>query len=155
MRTRLIVAALALAAGAGLPGVAHAQQCSGNVPHVTGEWVTLPYQMPINPINATLLSTGRVLIVAGSENDAANNSEGSESYRAAVWEFLVDPYQVASCLPGASITGKLDASTYAGAMTIKVGPVTASYRGKLRFERLDEAAGEAELSGSAVRSLLR
>ena len=86
MRTRLIVAALAFAAGAGFPGMAHAQICAGTAPHLTGEWVTLPYQMPINPINATLLRSGRVLIVAGSENDARNNSEGSESYRAALWD---------------------------------------------------------------------
>src|SRR5262249_39325030 len=46
----------------------------------------LPYQMPINPISATLLHSGLVLIVAGSENDAKNNSQGSESYRAAVWD---------------------------------------------------------------------
>src|SRR5262245_32410723 len=68
--------------------------------------------------------------------------------RAAVWAFLVDPQRVASCLPGAAITSQIDDSTYAGTMTVKVGPVTASYKGKLRFERLDEAAGEAELSGS-------
>ncbi|RPH71651.1 MAG: DUF1929 domain-containing protein, partial [Myxococcaceae bacterium] len=86
MRSRLIVAALALAAGAGFPGVAHAQTCAVTVPHLTGEWVTLPYQMPINPISATLLRSGQVLIVAGSENDARNNSEGSESYRAALWD---------------------------------------------------------------------
>ena len=48
--------------------------------------MTLPYQMPINPISATLLRSGQVLIVAGSENDAKNNSEGSESYRAALWD---------------------------------------------------------------------
>src|SRR5262249_27713225 len=60
--------------------------CNANVPHTTGEWVTLPYQMPINPISATLLRTGQVMIVAGSENDAANNSKGSESYRAAGWD---------------------------------------------------------------------
>ena len=46
----------------------------------------LPYQMPINPISANLLPNGKVLIVAGSENDASNNSEGAESYRAAVWD---------------------------------------------------------------------
>ena len=68
--------------------------------------------------------------------------------RAQVWSFLVDPHRVAGCLPGAAITGQLDASTWAGTMTVKVGPVTASYKGKLKFERLDEAAGEAELSGS-------
>jgi hypothetical protein len=30
--------------------------------------------MPINPISATLMHTGKVLIVAGSENDASNNN---------------------------------------------------------------------------------
>ena len=67
---------------------------------------------------------------------------------AAVWEFLTDPAKVASCLPGAAITGKEDDSTWVGTMTVKVGPVTASYRGKLRFERLDAAAREAEIAAS-------
>lgn len=67
----------------------------------------------------------------------------------AVWEFLTDPYKVASCLPGAAITEKIDDQSYAGTMTVKVGPVTANYRGKMRFERLDEAAGEAEIVASA------
>src|SRR6266446_1997790 len=61
-------------------------QCPTNVPHITGTWTVLPYQMPINPISANLLPNGKVLIVAGSENDASNNSEGAESYRAAVWD---------------------------------------------------------------------
>jgi carbon monoxide dehydrogenase subunit G len=67
---------------------------------------------------------------------------------AAVWDFLTDPAKVASCLPGAAITGKEDDSTWVGTMTVKVGPVTASYRGKLRFERLDAAAREAEIAAS-------
>src|SRR4030095_11301707 len=61
-------------------------QCPTNVPHISGTWTVLPYQMPINPISANLLPNGKVLIVAGSENDASNNSEGAESYRAAVWD---------------------------------------------------------------------
>jgi carbon monoxide dehydrogenase subunit G len=68
---------------------------------------------------------------------------------AAVWDFLTDPVKVASCLPGAAITGKEeDGQTWGGTMTVKVGPVTASYRGKLRFERLDAAAREAEIAAS-------
>ena len=58
----------------------------------------------------------------------------------AVWDFLIDPHRVARCLPGAAITEQVDEQTYAGTMTVKVGPVTASYRGKMRFERLDAAA---------------
>ena len=76
----------ALVVGVVLPDGARAQSCPLNVPHVNGTWTILPYQMPINPISATLLPNGKVLIVAGSENDASNNSKGAESYRAAVWD---------------------------------------------------------------------
>ena len=63
-----------------------AQTCPVSTPHIQGVWRTLPYLMPINPISATLLHTGKVLIVAGSENDASNNSPGAESYRNAIWD---------------------------------------------------------------------
>jgi hypothetical protein len=87
MRRTFLVAFVVAAVGSALvSGEVRAQSCAANVPHVTGTWVVLPYQMPINPISATLLPTGRVLIVAGSENDAKNNSEGAESYRAAIWD---------------------------------------------------------------------
>jgi hypothetical protein len=50
---------------------------------VTGQWVTLPYLMPINPIRVGLLHTGKVLVVAGSENDP--NKHLQKSSKAAVW----------------------------------------------------------------------
>ena len=65
-----------------------------------------------------------------------------------VWAFLTDPHRVARCLPGAAITERIDDQSYTGTMTVKVGPVTANYRGKMRFERLDAAAGEAEIVAS-------
>src|SRR5262245_52774884 len=46
-----------------LPAVTHlsavAQTCPDNVPHITGTWTVLPYQMPINPISANLLTDGK------------------------------------------------------------------------------------------------
>ncbi|MGH9400175.1 MAG: CoxG family protein [Thermoanaerobaculia bacterium] len=71
-----------------------------------------------------------------------------EAPRAAVWAFLTDPYHVARCLPGAAITRKVDDQNYTGTITIKVGPVTASYKGKVRFEKLDPAAGTADIVAS-------
>jgi carbon monoxide dehydrogenase subunit G len=72
---------------------------------------------------------------------------------AAVWAFLTDPHRVARALPGAAIQEQLDPQTYTGTMTVKVGPVSTSYRGKMKFERLDQAAGVAEIvaSGQDVR----
>ena len=71
----------------------------------------------------------------------------------AVWEFLIDPYKVANCLPGAAITEQLDERTYAGTITVKVGPVSSSYKGKLHFERLapEERVAELTARGQDVR----
>ena len=70
-----------------------------------------------------------------------------------VWSFLIDPVRVARCLPGAAITGQVDERTHAGTMTVKAGPVTASYKGTMRFERLDPVARTAEIvaGGQDVR----
>jgi carbon monoxide dehydrogenase subunit G len=70
-----------------------------------------------------------------------------------VWAFLLDVPRAARCMPGAAIGERLDDRTYAGTMTVKVGPVTANYKGKLVFERLDEAAHTAEIvaTGQDVR----
>ena len=72
---------------------------------------------------------------------------------AAVWAFLTDPHRVAGCLPGAAVTGQVDERTYAGTITVKVGPVSASYRGQVRFERLDAGGRTAEIvaSGQDIR----
>lgn len=72
---------------------------------------------------------------------------------ASVWAFLVDPARVAKCLPGAAISEKLDDKTWAGTMTVKLGPVQSSYKGKVTFELLDAAARRAEIvaHGADVR----
>jgi carbon monoxide dehydrogenase subunit G len=65
-----------------------------------------------------------------------------------VWSYLVDPYRVVTALPGAAITEKVDETTYNGTITVKVGPVSARYRGTVRFEKLDAAACVAEVAAS-------
>jgi hypothetical protein len=49
--------------------------------NLQGQWSTLPYVMPVNPVHVTLLHTGKVLIVSGSGN-VANNFD----YEAALWD---------------------------------------------------------------------
>jgi carbon monoxide dehydrogenase subunit G len=71
----------------------------------------------------------------------------------AVWDFLTDPRRVARCMPGAAITEQIDDRTYAGTLAVKVGPVVASYKGRMSFARLDaqERAAEIVASGQDVR----
>lgn len=66
----------------------------------------------------------------------------------AVWAFLTDPERVARCLPGTSITEQVDDTTFKGKTSLQVGPVAATYRGKMTFVDLDEAAGTAEMKAT-------
>jgi len=65
---RIRRAVLLLTISLGALGIS-SQMVIAQQPQVTGQWVALPYQMPINPIRIALMHTGKVLIVAGSEND--------------------------------------------------------------------------------------
>ncbi len=66
---------------------AQAPSSSGTAPPY-GKWSTLPYTMPINPIHAALLHTGKVLIVSGSGNDPNNAfpSNTNPDYESAIWD---------------------------------------------------------------------
>jgi hypothetical protein len=66
----------------------------------------------------------------------------------AAWNFLTDPARVARCLPGAQITNKVDDQTYAGTITVKVGPVATSYKGTMTFERLDPTTRTAAIKAT-------
>ena len=59
-----------------------------------------------------------------------------------LFAFVSDPEQVVTCLPGASVEGR-DGDDWRGAMSMKVGPIKASYRGTLRFLELDPDARRA------------
>jgi carbon monoxide dehydrogenase subunit G len=54
------------------------------------------------------------------------------------WQVLTDVARIAPCLPGAELTG-VDGDAYQGQVKIKVGPITAQYRGTASFAEKDEA----------------
>jgi hypothetical protein len=62
-----------------------------------------------------------------------------------VWDVLVDLERVAPCLPGAAITERDDEGTYHGTFQVKLGPTTASYRGQIRLEEVDESTHTATM----------
>ena len=57
-----------------------------------------------------------------------------------VWETLIHVERVAPCLPGAAIDRVDEEGVYHGSFQVKLGPTTASYRGRLEMESVDEAA---------------
>ena len=67
-----------------------------------------------------------------------------------VWDMLVDVERVAPCLPGAEITGQAPDGSYEGNFTVKLGPTTASYRGSLKMDSLDEASRTATMHANGT-----
>ncbi len=67
-----------------------------------------------------------------------------------VWDMLVDVERVAPCLPGAEITGQRPDGSYEGNFTVKLGPTTASYRGSLKMDSLDEASRTATMHANGT-----
>lgn len=62
-----------------------------------------------------------------------------------VWEALTDVERVAPCLPGAAVTGRNDDGSYKGTFSVKIGPTTATYSGRLEMENIDEASHSATM----------
>lgn len=64
-----------------------------------------------------------------------------------VWGYLIDPERIVRCLPGAEFLGQEGENTYAGAVKVKVGAVSMSYKGKAVFEKVDHEARVVRIVG--------
>lgn len=71
---------------------------------------------------------------------------------AKVWEYLSDPTKIVVCVPGASITEKIDDRNYKGNVTSSFGPVKASYNGEITISELDATQHKMTLVGKGVDS---
>lgn len=65
-----------------------------------------------------------------------------------VFDTLLDVEKVAVCMPGSRLLGRVDEDTYEGEVSVKVGPLGASYTGTVRFLEVDRAARTATLKAS-------
>ncbi len=54
------------------------------------------------------------------------------------WKVLLDLERIAPCLPGAQLT-EVEGDEYRGTVKIKVGPITAQYKGVAKIEEADVA----------------
>ena len=60
------------------------------------------------------------------------------------WDVLTDVERIAPCMPGAQLQ-EVAGDEYRGIVKVKVGPITAQYKGAARFLEKDDAARKAVL----------
>lgn len=64
------------------------------------------------------------------------------------WETMLNLERIAPCLPGAAIQEEKGEGEYGGTMKVKIGPITANYKGTVKFEEVDEANHSAVLQAT-------
>jgi carbon monoxide dehydrogenase subunit G len=66
-----------------------------------------------------------------------------------VWKYLIDPAKVVQCLPGAELLETQGDNTFLGAIKVKVGPLSMSYKGQAKFTEINEQAHQVRMVGEA------
>jgi carbon monoxide dehydrogenase subunit G len=66
-----------------------------------------------------------------------------------VWQYLTDPKRVVACLPGAEVLEQKDDQTFLGAIKVKVGPMSMSYKGQAKFTEKNEETHQVRMVGDA------
>ena len=61
------------------------------------------------------------------------------------WGVMLDLKRIAPCLPGAAIKDEKGDGEYEGTMKVKIGPITANYKGTVKIEEADEENHRAVL----------
>src|SRR6187399_2508318 len=63
------------------------------------------------------------------------------------WAVLTDVEQIAPCLPGAQLQ-EIEGNEYRGIVKVKVGPITAQYKGTATLAEVDESSRRIVLDAS-------
>lgn len=76
----------------------------------------------------------------------------TDSFRVAApldttWRTLLDIERIAPCMPGAQLQ-EIEGDEYRGVVKVKVGPITAQYKGAARLAEVDEAARSIVIDAS-------
>src|SRR5918999_2606094 len=66
-----------------------------------------------------------------------------------VWKYLIDPASVVQCLPGAELLESQDDRNFTGAIKVKVGPMSMSYKGKGTFTEVNNETHTVRMVGEA------
>lgn len=68
----------------------------------------------------------------------------------AVWDLFQDVPNVVACMPGAELTGTTGPEKYRGRLSVKLGPVSASFEGEASVEQIDPSGLSAVIRGKGI-----
>ena len=64
-----------------------------------------------------------------------------------VWNVLINPEKIVTCVPGAELTDIIDENHLKGKVTIKIGTVTAKFNGDIEIEKREISDYELAMTG--------
>ena len=68
------------------------------------------------------------------------------------WAFLMNIPSTVTCFPGAELVETMDENNHKGRVTVRLGPLTMIFNGKLRIEDRDEAVHSATVKATWTES---
>jgi carbon monoxide dehydrogenase subunit G len=81
-----------------------------------------------------------------------NNSFEVPLPPAQAWKVLMDIPRIAPCMPGAELTDVIDQNTYNGKVAVRLGPVSLTFSGTVKFAEKDDLAHKARMSAQGKDS---
>ncbi len=61
------------------------------------------------------------------------------------WPVLMDVARIAPCMPGAELTEITDAQNYKGKISVRLGPVSLSFAGRIALDEIDDSKHSARV----------
>jgi uncharacterized protein len=90
------------------------------------------------------LAVEKYLFEPGDETSMAMTMMGEvtlRAERARVWAMLNDPIVLKACIPGCQSLDKTGDSSFSAVAKIKIGPVSASFKGRVQLSDIDAPNG--------------
>jgi len=67
-----------------------------------------------------------------------------------LWILFQDVPQIVSCMPGAELTDEVGPNRFKGRLSVKLGPVSASFDGEATLEEMDAGTHRARIRGKGI-----
>lgn len=66
------------------------------------------------------------------------------------WDLLTDVPRIVPCMPGAALTEVIDAQTFKGTASVKIGPMALSFAGEAKIEEQDATERRVRVAARAT-----